>query len=355
MTKILSGAGILLIALLIVVVLMFDSFGNQRACNPAAAVVDPASVPAGPVSGYGHEQLVNAAIIAKVAADRGLPARAQLIGIMTSMGESSLVNIGYGDDINGVTNPDGTPTCSLGLFQQQWCLGWGTRDQVMDPVYAATAFFDRLAGISGWETMEPTLAINRFQGNSNPYHYAKFEGAANEVLGALGGVKPGSGMCAGSGEWQSPIDVSTPGLRLTDVFRMRDASITGYAYLHSGVDLAGVGVGPPVVAAGSGTVERVVPTDVGAEGINVRIKHDDGTRTYYLHLSKALVNEGDQVSAGTPIGAVGNTGRSTGAHLHFSTVVDGEFTDPIAFMRARGVDLCVLGKGGNAIIQNACK
>lgn len=355
MSKVVGGAGVLLVGLLIVVVLMLDSFGNQRACNPAASVVDPASVPEGPVSGYGHDQLVNAAIIAKVAADRGLPARAQLIGIMTSMGESSLVNVGYGDDINGVTNPDGTPTCSLGLFQQQWCLGWGTRDQVMDPVYAATAFFDRLAGISGWEKMEPTLAINRVQGNSDPYHYAKFESAANEVLGALGGVQPGTGGCSGSGEWQSPVDMSTPGLRITDFFGMRDASITGYVYLHSGVDLAGVKVGTPVVAAGSGTVERVVTVDGSAEGINVRIKHDDGTQTFYLHLNETLVREGDKVSAGTPIGAVGNTGRSYGAHLHFSVLIDGEFADPIAYLRARGLDLCTLPISGSHTTANTCK
>lgn len=353
--KILGGAGVLLMGLFMVVVLMFNSFGDQRACNPAATVVDPASVPEGPISGYKHEQLVNAAIIAKVAADRGLPAKAQLIGIMTSMGESSLVNIDYGDDINGVTNPDGTATCSLGLFQQQWCLGWGTREQVMDPVYAATAFFDRLAGISGWEKMEPTLAINRVQGNADPYHYAKFESAANEILGALGGVKPGSGSCGGSGEWQAPLDMGTPGLTISGFFGMRDASITGYSYLHSGVDLSGVHVGTPVVAAGSGTVERVVTVDNSAEGINVRIKHDDGTQTYYLHLSKTLVREGDKVTAGTPIGAVGNTGRSYGAHLHFTVVIDGELADPIAFMRARGLDLCTLPIGSNLSTKSTCK
>lgn len=225
----------------------------------------------------------------------------------------------------------------------------------MDPVYAAGAFFDRLAGISGWESMEPTLAINRVQGNSDPYHYAKYESAANEVLGALGGVKPGSGACGGSGAWQAPVDMSTPGLEITDFFGMRDASITGYAYLHSGVDLAGVSEGTPVVAAGSGTVERVVTVDDSAEGINVRIKHDDGTETYYLHLSKTLVREGDKVSAGTPIGAVGNTGRSYGAHLHFSVLIDGEFADPIAFMRARGLDLCTLPIGNDLTVANTCK
>lgn len=342
MLKVLAGAGVFLLGLFMIVVLMFNSFGDQQACNPVASAVDPSSVPKGPVKGYGHEQLVNAASIAKVATDRGLPARAQLLGIMTSMGESALVNIGHGDDLVGVANPGGTLTCSLGLFQQQWCLGWGTREQVMDPGYAAGAFFDRLAGVSGWESMEPSIAINRVQGNSDPYHYAKYESAANEILSALGGVKPGSGGCGGSGEWQSPLDMGTPGLMLTDFYGMRDASLTGYAYLHAGVDMAGVGSGPPVLAAGSGTVERVVSVDDNAEGINVRIKHDDGAETYYMHLLSTLVREGDKISAGTPVGALGSTGRSTGAHLHFSTLVDGEFVNPIPFMRARGVDLCTL-------------
>lgn len=348
MSKVLSSAGVILIAGLIVVVLMFDSFGNQQACNPSASVVDPTSVPEGPVSGYGHEQLVNAAIIAKVAADRGLPARAQLIGIMTSMGESSLVNVGYGDDINGVTNPDGTPTCSLGLFQQQWCLGWGTREQVMDPVYASGAFFDRLAGISGWETMEPTLAINRVQGNSDPYHYAKYESAANEVLGALGGVKPGSGGCAGSGEWTSSFD-STADVDLSDVYGMRTAT-----RMHNGIDLA-ASEGTPLLAASSGTVKSLSKVDASAMGMYVRIEHSDGIETQYLHLSKVLVNAGDKVSAGQLIGEVGNTGRSYGAHLHFEVLVDGEYVDPLPFLQARGVDYCTLATPTGSKALNACR
>lgn len=355
MGKVLGGAGVLLLGLFMVVVLMFNSWGDRQACNAAASVVDPKSVPAGPVSGYGHDQLVNAAIIAKVAADRGLPARAQLIGIMTSMGESSLVNIGYGDDINGVTNPDGTATCSLGLFQQQWCLGWGTRDQVMDPGYAAGAFFDRLAGIAGWESMEPTLAINRVQRNSDPYHYAKFESTANEILAALGGVKPGSGGCGGNGEWQSPINANTPGLQIEDFYGMRSAELFGHEYLHTGLDLGGAPVGMPILAASSGTVDHVSTVDQNDEGINVRVKHADGSETRYLHLSQTLVREGDKVSAGTPIGALGNTGLSTGPHLHFGVWVDGSPVDPIPFTRARGLDLCTLPIGNNLTVANTCK
>lgn len=351
MGKTLAGAGILLLSFLLVGVIILDSAGNKQACNPAASIIDPESVPEGPVSGYGHEQLVNAAIIAKVAADRSLPARAQLLGIMTAMGESSLINVDYGDDIDGVTNPDGTSTCSLGLFQQQWCLGWGTREQVMDPVYASGAFFDRLVQVQGWEDLEPTIAINRVQGNSDPYHYATFQAAAGEVLAAIGGAKPGAG-CVGDGQWTSSFDESAH-VTLTDIFGMRDASLTGYAYLHSGIDLAAA-EGTPLLAAASGTVDSVSTVDDSAEGLNVKITHEDGTQTQYLHLYTVLVSPGDKVSGGQLIGEVGNTGRSYGAHLHLSIVVDGEFIDPLPFLQARGVDYCTLAPPQGQKEINAC-
>lgn len=339
MGKTLAGVGILLLSFLIVGVIILDSAGAKEACSPAASTIDPSSVPEGPVSGYGHDQLVNAAIIAKVAADRGMPARAQLIGVMTAMGESSLVNIDYGDDINGVTNPDGTVTCSLGLFQQQWCLGWGTREQVMDPVYSSGAFFDRLVTVTDWEDLDPTIAINRVQGNDDPYHYARFETVAGEVLAAIGGAAPGAG-CVGDGQWTSSFDASA-NVFFTDVFGMRDASLTGYAYLHSGIDLAAA-EGTPLLAAAAGTVKSVSTVDASAEGKNVKITHSDGTETQYMHLSNVLVQAGDTVAGGQLIGEVGNTGRSYGAHLHLSILVDGEFVDPLTFLQARGVNYCAL-------------
>lgn len=346
-----AGIGALLIGGLVVFVLILDSWGSSQACNPGSSLIDPESVPEGPVAGYGHEQLVNAAIIAQVAADRQMPARAQLIGIMTSMGESSLLNIDYGDDINGVVNPDGTTTCSLGLFQQQWCLGWGTREEVMDPVYAANAFFDRLITVADWESLEPTIAINYTQGNTDPYHYAQFEAAAGEILTAVGGAAPGAG-CAGDGEWTSAFD-TTASVGYTDVFGMRDASLTGYAYLHSGIDLA-TAEGTPLFALSGGTVKSVATQDSSAEGKNVKITHSDGTETQYLHMNTVLVKTGDVVTGGQPIGEVGNTGRSYGAHLHLSILVDDEFIDPLTFLQARGVDYCTLAEPRGAKSINTC-
>lgn len=351
MKAVIAGVAIAIVSALLVGVLMLSSIGGHAACNPGSAPINPESVPQGPIAGYGHEQLVNAAIIAKVAADRSLPARAQLIGVMTAMGESSLVNIDYGDDINGVVNPDGTATCSLGLFQQQWCLGWGTREQVMDPVYAAGAFFDRLVTVPGWEQLEPTIAINRVQRNADPYHYARYEAAAGEILQAISGAKPGA-ACTGSGQWVSSFNAADNVL-LTDIYGMRGPEITGTPYLHTGIDLAAP-EGTPILAAAAGTVESTSTVDDSAEGLNVKLTHADGTGTQYLHLSAVLVQPGDTVTAGQPIGAMGNTGRSYGAHLHLIVSVDGEFVDPLTFLQAHGVDYCTIATPIDDGPINAC-
>ncbi|WP_244985815.1 MULTISPECIES: M15 family metallopeptidase [Cellulosimicrobium] len=135
------------------------------------------------------DQLRNAALIMNAAQALSLPVKAQAIGVMTAMGESSLINVDYGDDRHGVTNPDGTPTCSLGLFQQQWCLGWGTREQVMDPTYAATKFYERLVAVEGWQDLAPTIAAHRVQRNADPFHYEKYWTDANAIVAALTGLE----------------------------------------------------------------------------------------------------------------------------------------------------------------------
>ena len=87
---------------------------------------------------------------------------------------------------------------------------------------------------------------------------------------------------------------------------------------HNAVDLSGVPIGSPVHAAADGTV--IVAKDSGwngAYGSYVVIAHPNGTQTLYAHLNSVNVERGDQVKQGQTIGAMGNTGRSTGPHLHF--------------------------------------
>ncbi|WP_309065441.1 hypothetical protein [Microbacterium sp.] len=161
--------------------------------RPAAFCADdPQAYPPFGVQGWRGEQLENAATIVRTAQGLGFARDGQIIGVMTAMGESSLRNIAYGDwETSRVTNPDGSRTSSVGLFQQQeW---WGTVEQRMDPATAATLFYERLAKLPGWQDMEPTHAINRVQINSDPEHYARFEDDAAAVVDAL------SGVCAGRG------------------------------------------------------------------------------------------------------------------------------------------------------------
>lgn len=87
--------------------------------------------------------------------------------------------------------------------------------------------------------------------------------------------------------------------------------------MHKGLDVK-VFIGDTIVSAFDGKV-RVVRYERGGYGKYVVIRHDNGLETIYGHLSKQLVKENQLVKAGEPIGLGGNTGRSTGSHLHFET------------------------------------
>lgn len=106
--------------------------------------------------------------------------------------------------------------------------------------------------------------------------------------------------------------------------------------LHAGIDLA-AGMGSPIRAAATGVV-----LSAGAEsgyGRVVRIVHADGTVTVYAHMSADLVSAGQRVQAGDLVGREGNTGRSTGPHLHFEVRVNGTPVNPLTWLRKRGVDV----------------
>jgi hypothetical protein len=129
------------------------------------------------------EQAGNAAIIAAVAQDRGLPARAASIGIATAIQESKLRNIHYGD------------RDSVGLFQQRPSQGWGTRQQILDPVYATNAFYDVLAKVDGFENMPITKVAQKVQRSAFPQAYADHEPEARIIASALSGYSPGGFSC----------------------------------------------------------------------------------------------------------------------------------------------------------------
>lgn len=106
---------------------------------------------------------------------------------------------------------------------------------------------------------------------------------------------------------------------------------------HTGVDLASP-TGTPVAAVGAGTVTHA--GHAGAYGLKVEITHADGSETWYAHLSRLDVAEGDVVRAGAPIGSVGATGNVTGPHLHLEVrTAGGGAIDPVRALAAHGVVL----------------
>ena len=113
----------------------------------------------------------------------------------------------------------------------------------------------------------------------------------------------------------------TPSTKITSPFGPR------WRRMHNGLDLK-VNIGDTIVAAFDGKV-RIVKYERRGYGKYVVIRHDNGLETVYGHLSKQLVEENQLVKAGEVIGLGGNTGRSTGSHLHFETRFVGIAINPI--------------------------
>jgi murein DD-endopeptidase MepM/ murein hydrolase activator NlpD len=116
---------------------------------------------------------------------------------------------------------------------------------------------------------------------------------------------------------------------LTSRFGPRISPFTGRRQFHAGLDIAGA-PGTPVVAPARGRVEFV--GSKGPLGNMVLIDHGFGIRTEYGHNEKILVKRGDVVERGQPIALLGNTGRSTGPHVHYVVEVNGKTVDPIDYI-----------------------
>lgn len=112
---------------------------------------------------------------------------------------------------------------------------------------------------------------------------------------------------------------------VTSGFGSRVDPINGRTSNHTGVDLAAPS-GTPIPAAKDGVVIRV--GERGGYGTAIEVAHTDGTSTLYAHTSGVNVNPGDAVTQGQVIGWVGETGRTTGPHLHLEVRQAGRFLDP---------------------------
>lgn len=130
------------------------------------------------------EQAANASTIAAVAGRMGLPDHAVTIAIATSLQESKLHNLPFGD------------RDSIGLFQQRPSQGWGTRRQLLTPAYAAEAFLSHLVKVGGWQQMPLAQAAQAVQHSADGAGYSVWEEEARDLARALTGEVTGVFSCA---------------------------------------------------------------------------------------------------------------------------------------------------------------
>ncbi|GGK36662.1 hypothetical protein GCM10010124_31630 [Pilimelia terevasa] len=311
----------------------FGISGDTGVCVPAPTAGAP-SAPAS--SGLDDEQTGNATTIAATGARLGVPQRGWVIAVATAMQESALRNLAGGD------------RDSVGLFQQRPSMGWGTAAQLRDPRYAATAFYQRLVKVAGWEQMPLTVAAQAVQRSAYPDAYAKHESAATALVNtiAAGAMVP---VCppVGAQGWVAPVTAPV-------VSGFRTADRPG----HQGVDL-GAARGTLIRAAAAGRVVQAVcnvsPPEhgcdqdgspaVGGCGWYADLDHGAGVITRYCHMAaRPLVHIGQHVPAGAPLGHVGSSGNSSGPHLHFEVHLRGDAgpsgaVPPLEWMAAHGAPL----------------
>ncbi len=122
-------------------------------------------------------QRANAKEIIEVAKATGVGERGAVIGVATALQESKLYNLGH---LGYYNDHD-----SQGLFQQRPSTGWGTPEQITDPQYAATAFFEALKNVNGWQELPLTVAAQTVQVSAYPFHYAQWEELAAELVAEL--------------------------------------------------------------------------------------------------------------------------------------------------------------------------
>jgi murein DD-endopeptidase MepM/ murein hydrolase activator NlpD len=127
----------------------------------------------------------------------------------------------------------------------------------------------------------------------------------------------------------TPSIMPTTGWLSSEFSRARFHPILHLARPHEGIDLAAP-YGAPVVAPAAGRVMRI--SHQTGYGLVLEIEHGNGIETKYAHLSKVVVQEGQQVTRGQPIAAVGNSGLSTGPHLHYEVHVNGKVVDPLTYV-----------------------
>lgn len=130
------------------------------------------------------EQVPNARKIVATGIGLKIPTRGQIVALATAIQESRLRNLASGD------------RDSLGLFQQRPSKGWGTSQQIRDPIHASEKFYQRLLGVDGWEQLTVTQAAQAVQQSGHPDAYAQWEDLATALQKTIAHTFPNTGQGA---------------------------------------------------------------------------------------------------------------------------------------------------------------
>ncbi|THC47361.1 C40 family peptidase [Streptomyces sp. A1499] len=145
------------------------------------------------------EQVPNAQTIVATGLSLNVPKKGQIIALATAMQESRLRNLNYGD------------RDSLGLFQQRPSQGWGSAQQIRDPVYASEQFYKHLLKVDGWQQMTVTQAAQAVQKSGLPDAYAQWESLTTALQAAIAKTFPDGGDAGGKGQDQDKQPTSPTG------------------------------------------------------------------------------------------------------------------------------------------------
>ena len=151
--------------------------GGGAVPSIAPSLNTPASILTTDMTGD-TEQVDNATTIISVGMSKGVPVRGWIIALAAATQESQLINV---PDLGDANNAD-----SLGLFQERPSRGWGIPDQIMDPVYSSTAFYQRLFVVQGWQTMTVAQAAQAVEHSAFPEAYSTWESDATRLVSAVG-------------------------------------------------------------------------------------------------------------------------------------------------------------------------
>ena len=197
------------------------SAGSVEVSGPVPAALSAVNTNGETVT-LNQKQLGRAAAIIAVGQTEQVPARGQLIAVMAALTESSLRvlsnTVAYPRSGSITNDGNGGDHDSLGLFQQRPTSGWGSVQNLMDPVWSARAFYGGPSGpnhgsprglldVDGWQTMDPGAAAQAVQGSAYPSRYAVDQPVAEKILAALSGISPSTDLSCAPPDGSLPADL----------------------------------------------------------------------------------------------------------------------------------------------------